>query len=136
MNGQREDWPERDPEQDGGGLLALLERMPAEVRGQLDLNLELLDASDAFHDALPDEYKARVAAMTDKQAHEQFVASLSVLPPATRQRIRHCVAWLRELVEEVSPPPAVKLHPADVVQRSPREVPLQLVSCPGYAATA
>lgn len=107
--------------------------VPPEIVAQLSMNLELLDAADAYYDAFPAEFKARLLAMGDKRAHEQFVASLATLPPHTRDRIRRCVTWLAHLVDEVSPPPAGVLDPA---RRSPAAVPLQLASSPGFAATA
>lgn len=124
MHGQREDWPERDPDE-VDALQALLQRMPPEVIPQLDMNLELLDSADAFHDAFPDEFKIQLAAMTGKRAHEQYVAALAILPPVTRARIRRCVAWLKELAELSS---QQEERSADAAPRQLRQVVLRLAS--------
>lgn len=127
MATQRDPWNDRVIEDS---------EVPPEVPAQLAMNLELLDAADAFHEALPEEFKARVAAMTDKQVHEQYVASLAGLPPETRERIRRCNVWLLAFVEEVSPPQDEQQRPGGPARRSPRAASLRLLSCPGYAATA
>lgn len=105
--------------------------VPPEVPAQLAMNLELLDAADAIFDALADDVKAQIIAIPQKRAHEQFVASLAVLPPETRHRIRHCVTYL---LGAVTQPREARLDDAAPPLHGP--VPLRLVSCPGYAATA
>ncbi len=78
------------------------EATPAEVRAQLWMNLELLAAAKDFHGRLPENYRARIEAMTDEEAQMQFVVFLAMLPTPMRDRIERCVRYLRPLVPEVS----------------------------------
>lgn len=110
-----------------------LREIPPEVSAQLVMNLELLDAADAYYAAWPEDFKLHLALMSPERAHEQFVAALATLPPATRDRIRRCVGFLAELVEEISRPRTDADEPAPL---TPVGAVLQLPSSPGYAATA
>lgn len=101
--------------------------VPAEVPAQLHLNLEMLGAADDYAAALPAERRARSEAMTDEQAHEQYVAFLALLPTATRDRLRRCNAWLSAHVDEISRTPADPDPPARL---SPAAAPLRLASSP------
>lgn len=68
--------------------------VPPEVPAQLRMNLELLAAAAEFHRTLPAEQRACIEAMSDEEAHAQFVATLAFLPTEIRERIERCVTWL------------------------------------------
>ena len=100
--------------------------VPAEVPAQLRMNVALLDAANEYWSLLDEATRARVDAMSDEEAHEQYVAFLALMPSSTRARILRCNIFLLALVEEISRSQGDP-GPADP---SPPGAPLRLASCP------
>lgn len=109
--------------------------VPPEVPAQLRMNLELLAAAGVLYEALSDEHRARIEAMSDREAHEQIVAFLALLPPAIRDRALRCNTWLAQFMDDVSRPQVDSGRPAPAAQPSPAEGSLRLASSPESEAT-